>query len=216
MTWDLPTLALSVGALGTAAFGIVEALKWTNLGEAGFKQIEKLLGAAIVKTLRVAYGPNYEQLLRAQYRQDAHLQTGIGKTLRQGVRIGLNAENATLIAEELGTVDGESLATAARAVAEGGDIGADKRAVIGRFEVAVDARIESALSRAQDVYIGTMRVAASIVAILMSELVVLTHSVTGVTQIQALLIGIAAVPMAPIANDVVGALQAATKALKAR
>lgn len=62
-------MVLAAGALGTAAFGIVEGLKWTRLGELGFSKIEETLGSALMPALKVAYGPQYVSLLRAQYRQ---------------------------------------------------------------------------------------------------------------------------------------------------
>ena len=36
---NLGTIVLAVGALGTASFGIVEALKWTGVGLFGFGKI---------------------------------------------------------------------------------------------------------------------------------------------------------------------------------
>ena len=82
---NIGTIVLATGALGTAAFGIVEAFKWTRLGYAGFSQIKKNLGP-IWDTLRDAYGRDYEQVLRGQYRGN---QQELVRTIRQGVRIGL-------------------------------------------------------------------------------------------------------------------------------
>ena len=87
---NLGTIVLATGALGTAAFGIVEALKWTRLGEAGFRAILKVLGP-IIELLRTAYGPDFQNLLRAQYRGD---QRDLTRVIRQGVRVGLTAANA--------------------------------------------------------------------------------------------------------------------------
>jgi len=106
----------AAGALGTASFGIVEGLKWTALGTAGFGCIGEYLGHDLVGCLRVAYGPDFERLLRAQYRQDSHSQSVIAKSLRQGVRIGLTAANAENVARFLGTVAPAALRQAAAAV----------------------------------------------------------------------------------------------------
>ena len=208
----------AAGALGTACFGIVEGLKWTPLGEAGFGQIQKFLGASLEGALKIAYGENFAELLRAQYRQDwAH--SVLPKTLRQGVRVGLSEGNAEAIAEFLGNLDPAALRTAATHVKQGALTDGD-RGVIGRFELAVDARIDSALSRAQDVYLGTVRVAASAIGIALAELAAILGG-GGLTPwlyqngwLKGALVGTLAVPLAPIANDVVGALQAATKALR--
>ncbi|HWX78817.1 MAG TPA: hypothetical protein VNZ02_01905 [Steroidobacteraceae bacterium] len=214
---NLSTFIAGAGALGTACFGIIEGLKWTSLGEAGFGQIIKYLGPELLDALKIAYGPQYQKLLRAQYRQDSQTQAAIAKTLRQGVRIGLTTTNAASIAGFLGSVDAAALTSAAGSVAKGANLTGDDRAAIGRFELTVDARIDSALSSAQDVYLGTLRCVAALLAVGIAEAVVaIPGVVTGATWATALLLGIVAVPFAPIANDLVGALQAATKALKAR
>jgi hypothetical protein len=112
----------------------------------------------------------------------------------------------------------------------------DHRGALGRFELAADARVASALARAQDAYLGWVRGAASAVSIFLAEFAAyfLSGTTTGAgggaanaaaapgtaglpnEWLIGLLVGIVAVPLAPIANDVVGALQAATKALRGR
>jgi hypothetical protein len=211
----------AAGALGTACFGIVEALKWTPLGAAGFGQIKQYVGPEMQAALRVAYGADFEHLLRAQYRQDSQHQTTIAKSLRQGVRIGLTSNNAEAIATFLGTVEASALRSAVLKVEQAQPLSDDSRAAIGRFELAADARIDSALARAQDVYIGTVRSAASLLAIVLAEAAAWllgtgADSVGPNVWLVGLLVGVVAVPLAPIANDVVGALQAATRALRAR
>ncbi|HJS88359.1 MAG TPA: hypothetical protein VJ738_00150 [Steroidobacteraceae bacterium] len=208
---SLSSAIAAAGALGTASFGIVEGLKWTPLGAAGFGQIGSYLGAALSGSLRIAYGADYERLLRAQYRQDSQTQAAIAKSLRQGVRIGLTSGNAEQIATFLGTVDPAALKHAAACVENCDSLSDDDRAAIGRFELAADARIESALSRARDVYLGYVRVTSYILAMILAEL---TACVLGAGWLKGLLVGFVAVPLAPIANDVVGALQAATRAMR--
>jgi hypothetical protein len=145
----------------------------------------------------------------------------IGKSLRQGVHRA-NARNALSIAGFLGTVDPTELKAAAVAVQKGEPLSDDHRAAIGRFELAADARISSALSRAQDVYLGTVRCFASAISIMLAEVASFllgegdaAHGLPN-AWLMGLLVGIVAVPLAPIANDVVSALQAATKALRSR
>ena len=205
---NIGTIILATGALGTAAFGIVEALKWTRLGEAGFGAILKVLGP-IVQLIQTAYGPDYERLLRAQYRGDARDLT---RTIRQGARVGLTPENATRAAEFLGMVDGASLAEAARQVAQGQELTAQLRNILGRFELAVDARIDAALMLAQNQYVGATRGSASIIAILIAIIVGIYLGKE--YFVQAILVGVAAVPLAPIAKDLVNALQSASKAIR--
>jgi hypothetical protein len=209
---SLPTFIAGAGALGTACFGIVEGLKWTPLGEVGYGQISKFLGEPLSDALRIAYGPQFENMLRAQYRQDSS-QAGLAKTLRQGVRIGLTTANAGAIAVFLGTVTPDALTAAAQNVAAGADLSAESRAAIGRFELAVDARIDAALSNANDVYVGGIRCTAGILALGIAQLIAWMQASDWKN---ALILGLVAVPFAPIANDLLRAVQAATKALKAR
>lgn len=210
---SISTIIGAAGALGTTCFGIVEALKWTPLGAAGFGRVRAYLGSDLMGALVIAYGPRAEGLLRAQYQQDSQGQTAIAKSLRQGIRIGLKDSNAKGIATFLGSVDGTSLASAANTVSRGDALSDVERAIIGRFELAVDARIDSALARAQDVYLGTVRMTASVLAIALAEIAGYSLNTPGWT---AFAVGLMAVPLAPVANDLVSALQAATKALRGR
>jgi hypothetical protein len=212
MPMDTLTGAIAAaGALGTASFGIVEGLKWTWLGAAGFGSVNDYLGPQLAGCLRVAFGPDFERMLRAQYRRDSQSQSAIGKSLRQGVRIGLTGANAAAVASFLGTVDPGALQQAATNVAQARTLSDADRAAIGRFELAADARIESALARAQDVYLGWVRGSASVCALLLAELTAYTLQASWQT---GLLVGLVAVPLAPIANDLVAALQAATRAMR--
>jgi len=204
-TVDFGGTILATAALGTAAFGIVEALKGTRLGEAGFATIIRMLGP-LIDTLRVAYGPGYQQVLRGQYRGDS---AELARTLRQGVRVGLTADLARRIAEYLGTVDGAVLEDAVKAATTGSDLSSEQRNVIGRFELAADARIDAGLTRAQSAYANTLRVAASVIALLIAGIVGTSLG----RPWQGLLVGVCAVPLAPVAKDLVSALQAATRAL---
>ncbi len=210
---SLSSAIAAAGALGTASFGIVEGLKWTPLGAAGFGQIKTYLGAALGASLRIAYGEDYEKLLRAQYRQDSQNQGAIAKSLRQGLRIGLGSGNAEQIANFLGTVDPVALKQAATNVEKCAPLSDADRAAIGRFELAADARVASALSRAQDVYLGSVRMTASAFALVLAQL---TAFILHAGWLVGLIIGLVAVPLAPIANDVVSALQAATRAMRGR
>lgn len=204
---NLGAIVLATGALGTAAFGIVEGLKrWRRLGEAGFHAITTVL-AAITETLRAAYGPDVEKLLRAQYRG---AQGELARVIRQGARIGLTPDNAEAVARGLGMIDAAQLKRAAVAMESGQELPAELRNVLGRFELAVDARVDAALTLAQDYYAGTTKIVASIVALIIAVSV----GVYLGRVFESVLIGLAAVPLAPIAKDVVSAIKAASDALK--
>ena len=208
MVENLVEIVLATGALGTAAFGIVETLKWTPVGAFGFKSIPKVLGP-IWEVLGVAYGKDFESLLRYQYKGE---RDALARTLRQGVRIGLKADNAPGLADHLGMVDKEQLRQAAQEAEGGEDLSDELRNVLGRFELAVDARIDAALTLARSRYEGAMRIMASIIALAIALIVGFILD----NLLLATLVGVAAVPLAPIAKDVATALQSAAKALRQR
>lgn len=211
----LSEMILATGALGTASFGVVEGLKWTSwFGEAGFGAISNTLGKHLMTALERAYGKDYERLLRAQYRKSDQSQKELAKTLRQGIRVGLSSDDAKSLAEFLGNIDDEALSQAIKASISGQELKDEYRNVLGRFELAVDARIDASLTLARDQYIGFMRGAATLFSVGIALLAGL--AMPDIEMTQAVIVGIAAVPLAPIAKDVVGALQATTKALKGK
>lgn len=207
---NLPGTILAAGALGTTAFGIVEGLKrWSVIGDAGFRTIVRILGPILV-ALRDAYGPDVEKLLRAQYRGDSK---ELGRLVRQGARLGLSKQNAKELAAFLGVVPCAELCKVAAAVVAGSDLTSEQRNVIGRFEAAVDARIEAATTLAQAQYSGTMKIAASIVAV---ALALVVGWQLDVDLFHALVVWLVAVPLAPIAKDVAAGLRAAAQAVGRR
>ena len=233
---NLGTMVLATGALGTAAFGVVDGLKTWRIGLSGYDQLRGTMGDSLFDALEKAYGAKTEEILQAQYRNGRKAGT-LPKTLRRGVRIGLTTENAEKIGNELGTVDGRDLNSAAE-MALSGALAAEEedekkkkekernREVIARFELAADARIDAALSLAEAKYKGLMRVYASITSIAFALIAafLINYEGTaagaelkfdGLLYLQALIVGIAAVPIAPVAKDIAKSLQSATKALKA-
>jgi hypothetical protein len=188
--------------------GIVEAMKWTALGEAGFHTLLRMLGP-LSTALRAAYGQEYEGLMRAQYRGNAN---ELSCLLHSGVRIGLSLRNARPIAEFLGSIDAVALRAAVRQTAQGKDLEPSPRSALGRFELAADAHIDAALALARSRYAGTVRAAASIVAL--SIAVIAGVLLGGERMLSSILVGIAAVPVAPIAKDLASALTTATVVMR--
>jgi len=206
---NLGTIVLAVGALGTASFGIVEALKWTGVGLFGFGQIIKLLGDPIMQALRVAYGSEYQNLIQAQYRA-GRASGDLPRTIRQGARIGLTPDTAVELARRVGVVTGDALQDVSEVLQRGESLSEEQRGVLGRYELALDARIDAALALANSRYIGYVRGLASLVAI---GIAMIVGGLQNVPLMKAFIVGLAAIPFAPMANDLAGALQAASKAL---
>ena len=211
---DLGTMVLATGALGTASFGIVEALKWTRVGLCGFGQLRRILGDEVMGCLRRAYGPNVVEYLQALYRE-GRTSGELPRTLRQGARIGLTKEAAGELAHQFGAVvNRQALEDVAQKLVTGEDLSDSERGLLGRFELALDARIDAALSRANTSYVGGVRILASLVALGMA-VAAWSWLLDGKTVelYKAVLVGVAAVPLAPIAKDVVSALKSAGTAI---
>lgn len=215
---DLVAIVLAVGALGTASFGIVEGFKWTFIGLAGFRQIRKLLGDPVMKALQIAYGSEYLPLLKGQYR--AERTTGeLLKSIRQGARVGLTPETAGDLAQRVGVVNKAELKAVAAKLQKGKDLNDNQRNILGRYELALDARIDAALALANDKYIGYMRLLASGVSLVIAVLVwwyLSDETKEKVPLLTAIVIGLAAVPIAPVAKDVAKAIQSAARAMPRR
>ncbi|MDT0496261.1 hypothetical protein RM530_02620 [Algiphilus sp. W345] len=160
---NVAEMVLGAGALGTAAFGIVEAFKWSALGKAGFERLKSMPGEALLHSLSTSYGTDFELFLRARHRNPE----GVGelrRSLRQGMRIGLRPGPAPALAAQVGTVDAAELTLVAERLMHGGPLDDASRTVLGRYELAVDARIDAGLTLAIDGYQGAIRAAASLSA----------------------------------------------------
>lgn len=207
---NLGTMILAIGALGTASFGIIDGLKWIGLGLFGFGQIPKLLGSPVMKALEIAHGPQYMKMLKGQYL--ANRTSGdLPKSIRQGARVGLTPETAVALAEEIGVVGATDLKAVAASLQKGKALTDNQRGVLGRYELALDTRIDAALALANDHYVNYMRFFASLVAIAIAFGV---RQYTRGDILTTLIIGFTAVPLAPIAKDLATAIQSAAKAMR--
>lgn len=229
MASELPLteMVLAAGSLGTAAYGIVDGFKFSaKFAAAGFHQIRLALGTPIYDALRYAYGSQFTDLMRAQY-INGRSSGDLPRTLRQGVRLALNSDNAEVLAAAIGHLDGKALKEAAIAVETGTNVSDQQRSLIARFEVAVDTRVEAALALAENKYKGVMQLRASCVSIVLAVIGSfalnveqssegLSHAFTFEDFVIALIVGVAAVPLAPIAKNVSTALQSVAKATKVR
>ncbi|MCC6697204.1 MAG: hypothetical protein IT365_16370 [Candidatus Hydrogenedentes bacterium] len=232
---ELVTLITASGALGTAAFGIVDVLKghWKALGTAGFGEITKHLGE-LTDTLAVAFGPKYRELLEAQYQGNSE---DFARTLRQGVRVGLTSANAEKMASFLGVLDLKALREAAEKVeraeidlarlaeTEPGDAAEaaaikeleQAQRILGRYEMAADTRIDAAITMALTKYRTRAKLWASAVAIVLGALSGWALGRENENDILlGLALGVAAVPLAPVAKDIATAIQSTAAAMKGK
>ena len=145
--FDFSNFVIATGAVGTAAMGIVECFKSTRIKPIGFSQLEESISwadAALIK----AYGSDYKKQLESLYRLN---RSGgdLPRIIRQGVRIGLDEQNAVTMEENLLGRNLYLLPAVAKKAAEGEELEPKEKNILGRFEVAADARIDAALSLAE-------------------------------------------------------------------
>jgi len=238
---DLPIadMVLAAGALGTAAFGIVEGFKFSpRWASAGFSMIKKMLGPHVYASLAIAYGDDFETFLRAQY-IEGRSKGDVHRALRQGIRIGLKPDTALGMADDMGLslVGSAELVAIADALDCGDELDENLASLLSRFELAVDTRVDAALALADNKYRGQMQLGAMVVAIVLafvgSFLLEFTENPASAFADRnwfsvawdnfrasdlgfAIIVGVASVPLAPIAKNVASALGAATKLAKGR
>ena len=217
----LSEMILATGALGVASFGIVDGLKWTFFGTAGFKSIMKLIRPA-APALAVAYGDDFEDMLREQYR-DGRDHGVCRTTIRQGIRIGINSDNANQVIRVAPVVNGHHMVAITEQLEAGNALSPEQESILGRFELALDSRLDAAFGKASTNYRSTARCGAGLIAIAISLATAgyLAMEATADGQgaidhlwLRALIVGFVAIPLAPVSKDLAGALASAGKALK--
>jgi hypothetical protein len=90
-------------------------------------------------------------------------------------------------------------------------VSSEERSALARLETAIDARIDAALVLADVQYVTQIKAIATIVAL--SIALIVGHFLDAKPMV-SLMIGLAAVPLAPVAKDLATALQEAVRALK--
>lgn len=211
---DATSLSSWIGiaaALGTAAMGLVEAFKWTPIGVIGLQQAKNTLGAAALEALDAAYGAKSSELmLQGAYRRGP---AEFGEFLRNGIKVGAAASDARGLANDFG-VDPALLEAVVAKARGGGAAPTDEEAMLlGRFHLAVDARVDGAVAVSTQTYDSQIRLLAGGVA-LVGTVIGLFTSVGFPTWSQlgmALIIAGVAVPLAPASKEVLNFLTAVRK-----
>ena len=211
---SLSNMVLATGAVGVAAMGITEGFKSVKVTPMGFNKLEEEINWA-TDALKISYGDDYRKMIMSLYR-NGRRKGDLPRVLRQGVRIGMDENTAKTMANVVGGVSPERLSEVAAKLKSGEELNPIQRNILGRFEVAADARIDAAFSLAERAYANIIRYRASQVALALSisAAIALDRSASGF--LTAIIVGLTAVPIAPIAKDVAKGFQSATKAIGAR
>ncbi len=227
VTNNIGTMIVAAGALGTAAYGVIDGLKTSSFISCfGFGHLRRQLDR-FSPVFRAAYGDDYAEVLALYYAKDRASEAFMAD-LRQNVRLGLSALKEEGIREIEDVLQGRSpehialLTNVREALAAGEDPERQAQIDFARLEALVMSRLDAGAAAAENAFKGKMKLSATVAALALSFLglsvlvcageMVLSGASIGL----ALMVGIVAVPIAPVAKDVASGLNAAMKALRAR
>lgn len=210
----------ALGALGTAAAGLVDASKAFGGGVSniGFGSVTAAL-TPFAAALRNA-NPQWRDLVRANWingmaKED---QKSAAKSL---VRLGLSADCAAEVAAA-GHVDEAALRTALTNLQTGVASTVADINVLGRLNGMIDAIMDAAFERADQQYRNASKVAAGLASVALAVWagqLMKGYEIPGIQSAHifwpSVLAGLLAVPVAPIAKDLASSLQAAAGAVQA-
>jgi hypothetical protein len=219
----LPDVITAIGGLGTAAFGLLEAIKpvipWIN--RMGFPEIRTTI--TTLTPSEPGAHPPVNALPRAKILDtllanwvngnDVASQKAIAKTL---IKMHLSAGNAAAVAAAT-NVDPALLAGAAASIAASAALDQQQTDAYSRFDLIVTAMLDEVYQCADQVYRNWTRAWAAAIAVALSLVggYVLQGAYQSFSDFGiALLIGLLATPLAPIAKDLTTALATAVNTLQ--
>jgi hypothetical protein len=233
---QLASLIAAIGALGAAAAGLVDTTKlfWGGMSNAGFSYIERALRPFQSALKAAAGGDGWKQMLKAHWLngRPKDEQKAIATSL---IRVGLSSTTAPDLAKAAG-VDGTGLQQAADALANGTPLTEQQVNMLGRFNASIEARLDAAFERADQYYRNASKTLAALIAVILAlvaggimyadQLVAAKTAapdfwslVDGYLHTRyfplAVIVGLIAVPLAPVSKDLVSALGDAVRAMKA-
>ena len=219
---NLPEIITAIGGLGTAAFGLVDSTKpfWGGVNRIGFGRI----AAAVTSLTPGAPASGLTQAkildtLKANWYNGTDLgsQKSIAKSL---IKQGLSATNAADLAKVAG-VDPAVLQSVAAKITSGTALAQIESDVYSRFDFILTALLDEVYQHADQRYVNGTRVVASIFAVALALVGGWTlHTDAGCYLWShdmwiALVAGVLATPLAPIAKDLTSALSTAVNTMQA-
>jgi hypothetical protein len=222
----------AVAALGTAAYGLVDATKafFGGISNAGFVYIQRMVkgllpDSGLAKGGQPLLGTSAALAeLKASWLNGAPLadQKAIAKSL---IKLRLDANNAASLAQKAG-VDPAVLTSVATKMSTGAALIPAETDVFGRFDLILSTALDQAYQRADQRYRNWCKLLAIPVSVVLAVLggwalqqasqpMDYAHYIHSAIFDQALIAGFLATPLAPVAKDLSSAIQAGTKAVQA-
>lgn len=226
-SFQLGQIITAVGGLGTAAFGLVDASKTTFgwINRIGLKHIKETVTSLTpdqtgdglpAKPVNALPRKNILETVEANWVNGTDLasQKAIAKSL---IKLHLSAGNAAALAAKT-NVDPAVLGSVATKTIAGTPLLQTESDVFSRFDLIVTALLDEAYQLSDQVYRNGTRALAAFVAVLLA--------VAGGCSLEgckfwnpkdvalAVLVGLVATPLAPIAKDLSSALATAVNTMQ--
>ena len=210
-------IAVAAG-LGTASYALVDGSKAIlgGVSNFGFKHIKRVVSLFISEKAHSAHPLHLKEVLanlRANWLNGTALtdQKAIAKSL---IKLRLNEANAPHLAKATG-VDSDALTAIAKKIASGGSLTEQENDVFGRFDLMLTAILDEGYQRADQAYRNSARTWSIVVSVALAVFGKLIVDDSSFSWGVAILVGLAATPIAPIAKDLTSALSAGVKVAQA-
>jgi len=217
---NLGQIVLAIGALGTAAYGVVDVSKGLGGGisNVGFGDIKKVVSQFIPPPSSTAADAPALSLgsvlatLRANWLNGMALgdQKSVAKAL---IKLNLNPDSAEQMANATG-VDKAILASIAAKLSTGENLVPAETDAYGRFDLLLSAVLDQGYQRGDQRYRNSAKLLAVPVAVALALLGAWSISnghLSCFDALKAVAAGLLATPLAPVAKDLASAIQAGAK-----
>ncbi|MBJ6727200.1 hypothetical protein [Geomesophilobacter sediminis] len=223
---ELATAVAAIGALGTAAFGLVDATKalWGGVSRSGFEFISRFLNLVAPNDKGIPHGSAVTSSAIRETLMGSWLNgaspSDFKSTAKSLIKLRLNSETAPDLARCTG-VDAEILSSVAAILDSGKALTQEQLNVYGRFDLLLSTMIDRAYQRADQRYRNNCKAFACVLAITLAEIAAWSLYVSapeyrdGATFLFAFIAGLLATPFAPVAKDLASSIGTAAKAIQA-
>jgi len=223
---SLPQVITAIGGLGTAAYGLLDAIKpvFPVINHTGFARIRKTVSGLTPdepgarQPMNALPQKNVLESLLANWVNGTDLasQKAIAKSL---IKLHLSAGNAPALAATT-NVDAALLTEVAASIVSGAALTAQQSDAYARFDLIVTAMLDETYQHADQVYRNWTRTLAALIAVALAF--VGGWSLVGSwldfwwkpDMFIAMLVGLLATPLAPVAKDISSALSAAVNTMQ--
>ena len=216
---DLGAALAGLGALSTAAFGLLDSTKafWGGASNIGCGHIRSALTPFSAALDNALGSDGWWPVVRASW------VGGVAKADQKAkaqalIKLGLNSANAPQVAQA-SHVNATALTAAIVKLEKGTKLTDADLNVLGRMNATIDALLDAAYEAADQQYRNWCRVLAGAICLGLAYVAwLLWKGTTGENPPDlwtVLAVGLLAVPLAPVAKDLTGALSSAMNALKA-